>query len=172
MGMVFLSCFAEMGISDRASVTTIEEGAMDWDEVVAHLRTQYQVGPAKRPWVELWRSFREGAHAIRQQQTVRSVECHGEAYCVIEAEIAVPAGARAAVCASAELAMGTLVERGDALVAHTQVPASALTPAALDRILLVNAREAMRLSMQIWQRQRAAANAAAPDPTRAERAAG
>ena len=133
---------------------------MDWDEVVAHLRARYEVGPGsradRRAWVELWQSFRDGTRAIRQQQTVRSVECQGAAYCLIEAELAVPAAARAQLRASADLAMGTLVERNDALVAHLLVPASALTPAALDRLLLVNAREAMRLSMQVWQRQRSA----------------
>jgi hypothetical protein len=128
---------------------------MDWDEVVAHLRARHQVGLATGTWIELWRSFREGARRIRQQQTVRSAEFYGETYYVIEAEIAVPAHVRGALSATAKLAMGTLVDRADALVAHTQVPASALTPAALDRILLVIAEEAMRLSMHVWQRQRA-----------------
>jgi hypothetical protein len=125
---------------------------MDWDEVVGHLRGRYQVGHATGTWVELWRSYREGRRAIRQQQTVRSAEFYGDTYYVIEAEIAVPAHGRGALCASAQLSMGTLVEHGDALVAHTQVPASALTPAALDRILLAIADEAMRLSMLVWQR--------------------
>jgi hypothetical protein len=132
---------------------------MDWDEVVAHLRARYQVGHATRTWVELWRRFREGSRAIRQQQTVRTAELHGQTYYVIEAEIAVPAHARTALCTTAELSMGTLVERGDALVAHTQIPASALTPPALDLILLGIAREAMRLSMLVWRRLRAVAEA-------------
>src|SRR5436190_15579615 len=102
----------------RPRVSWIKERVMDWDEVVAHLRAQYQVGHATRTWVELWRSFREGARAIRQQQTVRIAEYYGELYYVIEAEIAVPAHARTALCEAAELSMGTLVERRDALVAH------------------------------------------------------
>ncbi len=133
---------------------------MEWDEVVEHLRARYQVGQATGAWIELWRSFREGPCAIRQQQTVRIAELHGETYYVIEAEIAAPAHARGVLCTSCQLAMGTLVERGDALVAHTQAPASALTPAALDRILLAIGHEAMRLSMLVWQGQRAAAAAA------------
>jgi hypothetical protein len=125
---------------------------MDWDEVVGHLRGRYRVGQATESWIELWRSYREGRRAIRQQQTVRSVEFYGDTYYVVEAEIAVPTQARAALCASAQLSMGTLLERGDALVAHTQVPASALTPAALERILIAIANEAMRLSMLVWER--------------------
>jgi hypothetical protein len=137
---------------------------MNWDEVIGHLRGQYQVGQATRAWVELWRSFREGNRGIRQQLIVRSAELFGDTYYVIEAEVAVPAQARAALCVSEQLSMGTLVERGDALVAHTQVPASAVTPSVLDRLLLSIAREAMRLSLLIWQRHRevtlAQANAA------------
>jgi hypothetical protein len=139
---------------------------MDWDEVVAHLRAQYRVGYGTGTWIELWRSFRDGGRAIRQQQTVRSIECYGQTYYVIEAEIAVPAHARSALCEAAELSMGTLVERGDALVAHTQIPGSALTPAALDLILLAIAREAMRLSMLVWQRLRAVADAQAAHEAR------
>ena len=134
---------------------------MDWDEVVGHLRGRYQVGHATGAWVELWRRFREGKRAIRQQQTVRTAEFYGETYYVIEAEIAVPAPARGALCAVAQLSMGTLVERGDALVAQAQVPASALTPAALDRILLAIAGEAMQLSMLVWQRLAEAESSAA-----------
>jgi len=139
---------------------------MDWDEVVTHLRASYRVGHATRTWIELWRSLRDGARAIRQQQTVRIAECHGETYYVIEAEIAVPAHARTALCEAAELSMGTLIDRGDALVAHTQIPGSALTPAALDLILTAIAREAMRLSMLVWQRLRAVADAQAAHEAR------
>ena len=130
---------------------------MDWDEVVGHVRARYQVGRSTLTWVELWRSFREGTRAIRQQQTVRCAVYHGQTYYVIEAEIAAPAQARSALCAGAQLAIGTLVERGDALVAQAQVPASALTPATLDRLLLMIGREAMSLSLLVWQHLHAAA---------------
>ncbi len=137
---------------------------MEWDEVVEHLRARYRVGQVTGSWIELWRSFREGACAIRQQQMVRSAELHGETYYVIEAEIAAPAHARAVLCASYELAIGTLVDRGDALVAHAPVPASAVTPATLERVLRAIGHEAMRLSMLVWQGQR---DAAAEEPTAA-----
>jgi hypothetical protein len=140
---------------------------MDWDEVIVHLRARYQVGRATLTWVELWRSFREGARAIRQQQTVRCAVYHGQTYYVIEAEIAAPVGARPVLCASAELAIGTLVERGDALVAQAQLPASALTPSTLDRLLLGIGREAMSLSLLVWQHLHAAAEDA-PGPARAQ----
>jgi hypothetical protein len=135
---------------------------MDWVEVVGHLRARHQVGLATDTWVELWQRFREGSRAIRQQQTVRVTVCHGQIYYVIEAEVAVPAQARRALCDSAELAIGQLVERGDALVAQVQVPSSALSPATLDRILLAVAQEAMRLSLFVWQRLSAAAQDSQP----------
>src|SRR5262245_61437343 len=116
---------------------------MDWDEVVGHLRARYQVGRATHTWVELWRSFREGTRAVRQQQTVRMAVYHGQTYYVIEADVAAPAQARAALCAGAQLEVGMLVERGDALVAQAQVPASALSPATLDRLLFATGREAL-----------------------------
>ena len=130
---------------------------MDWDEVVGHLRARYQVGRATLTWVELWRSFREGSRAIRQQQTVRCAVYHGQTYYVIEAEVAAPVQARASLCAGAQLAIGTLVERGDALVAQAQVPSSALAPATLDRLLLAIGHEAMSLSLLVWQHLHAAA---------------
>src|SRR5262245_41956641 len=124
---------------------------MDWDEVVGHLRARYQVGRATLTWVELWRSFREGTRAIKQQQTVRCGVQHGQSHYVIEAEVAAPAQARKLMCENAELSIGMLVERGDALIAQAQIPSSALTPATLDRLLLAIGREAMNLSLLVWQ---------------------
>lgn len=135
---------------------------MQWDEIVAHMRGRYQVGSVTRTWVELWRSFRQGRSALRQQQTVRSFQLCGATYYAIEAEVGVPRQARAALCATEQLAVGMLVDRPDALVAQTQVPASALTPETLDRLLFAIANEAMRLSMQIWQRQRAESESESP----------
>ena len=135
---------------------------MDWDEVVGHMRERHQVGHASGTWIELWQRFREGARAIRQHQTLRIIACHGQIYYVIEAEVAVPAQARAALCEHAELGTGFLVERGDALVVQVKVPSSALSPAALDRILHAVAREAIQLSLFVWQRLHAAAQQSQP----------
>jgi hypothetical protein len=133
---------------------------MDWSELIEHLRAHYRVGQTTRTSVELWQSFREGKRAIRQHQTVQRSETCGTTYYVIEAEVGVPVNARALLIAWTQLEMGTFVERGDTLVVHTQVPAPALTPEALDRFLVVIAREAMRLSMQMWRRQSEPAAAA------------
>lgn len=133
---------------------------MLWEEIVSFLRAGYQVGQVTETWIELWQSFRDGPRAIRQQQTVRCVELCGEAYYELEAEIAVPLHARGPLCASAQLAMGTLVVRGDAIVAQARLPASAVTPAALELILSAIAREAMRLSLLVWERQLEASAAA------------
>jgi hypothetical protein len=133
----------------------VQEGEMQWEEIVAHLRGRYQVGSVTRTWVELWRSFRQGRSALRQQQTVRSFQQCGATYYAIEAEVGVPRHVRAALCETEQLSVGMLVDRPDALVAQTQLPASALTPETLDRLLFAIAHEAMRLSMAVWQRQRA-----------------
>lgn len=132
---------------------------MDWDEVVGHLRERHQVGQTTGTWIELWQRSREGARAIRQHETVRIAACHGQIYYVIEAEVAVPAQGRAALCEHAEVATGQLVERGDAVVVAVQIPASACSPAALDRLLYAVAYEAMQLSLFVWQRLHAAAAA-------------
>jgi hypothetical protein len=126
---------------------------MDWNELTKHLRAHYRVGQTTGTWIELWQSFREGQRAIRQHQRVQVSETCGATYYVFEAEVGVPVHARTLLCAWTQLEMGTLIDRGDALVVHTQVPASAMTPETLDRLLVANAREAMWLSMQLWRRQ-------------------
>jgi hypothetical protein len=139
---------------------------MEWTDLVEHLRGQHQVGHAEGQWIELWRSFRDGNRAIRQHQTVRAVEGHGETYFVIEAEIAAPLRARAALCAGPAPKIGRLLDRGGALVVHTQIPSSAVTHIVIDRLLVAVAREAIRLSMVVWQQQVVAHQAAqsAPQP--------
>lgn len=133
---------------------------MEWTDLVEHLRGQHQVGHVEGRWIELWRSFRDGNRAIRQHQTVRAVEGHGETYFVIEADVAAPLRARAALCAGPAPKIGRLIDRGGALVVHTQIPSSVVTHIVIDRLLAAVAREAIRLSMVVWQQQVATQQAA------------